>query len=150
VVVVDDFAGTGKTLSEGLKAFRRQIDPDVWKKYQMDRRLAAYVMFAFPEAIRRARQACPDVEVIAANLLGDDLRALDEEAELFSGDAERRFATEVLTQIGRELLPGAPLGYGDMGALVVFHNAAPNNTLPIFWSNGTVNERPWKPLFPRA
>ena len=56
----------------------------------------------------------------------------------------------VIEQLGRELTPGAPLGHGNMGALVVFHNATPNNTLPIFWSGGTVGEKPWKPLFPRA
>lgn len=52
--------------------------------------------------------------------------------------------------IGRELYPGSPMGYGDIGALFAFHNAVPNNTLPIFWSNGRVGERAWKPLFPRA
>jgi len=36
-----------------------------------------------------------------------------------------------------------------MGLLVAFHNTYPNNTLPIFWSNGMVGERDWKPIFPR-
>jgi hypothetical protein len=55
-----------------------------------------------------------------------------------------------MIQIGRELTPQSPLGYGDQAGLVVFHNTVPNNTLPIFWSNGRVNELSWKPLFSRA
>lgn len=150
VIVVDDFSGTGKTMGDGLKALRKEVDPAIWKRYVNDGRVSSYIMFAFPEALQRIRRDCGGVETIAANTLGDDLRALDADSEIFSDDGERRFATEILTQIGRELIPQTPLGFGDMGALVVFHNAAPNNTLPIFWSNGRVNERAWKPLFPRA
>jgi hypothetical protein len=28
------------------------------------------------------------------------------------------------------------MGFGDIGGLVAFHNTVPNNTLPVFWSNG--------------
>jgi hypothetical protein len=150
VVVVDDFAGTGRTLAAGIAAFKAHIDKQVWQRYVKEGRIAAYIMFAFPDAIRHISASCPGIEAIGANLLADDVRALDPEAEIFADESERRFAEDVLTQIGRELTPQAPLGFGDLGALVVFHNAAPNNTLPIFWSNGKVNERPWKPLFPRA
>jgi hypothetical protein len=150
VIVVDDFAGTGRTLAGGLASFKAQIDKEVWQRYVAEGRIAAYIMFAFPDAIKRIGSSSPGVEAIGANVLGDDVRALDTEAAIFADESERRFAEDVLTQIGRELTPQAPLGFGDMGALVVFHNAAPNNTLPIFWSNGRVNERPWKPLFPRA
>ena len=89
------------------------------------------------------------MQIVAANILGDELRACAEEAMIFEGEAERRFARDVLVQLGRELYPDAPLGYGDLGALVAFHNTIPNNTLPIFWSNGRVRERQWVPIFPR-
>jgi hypothetical protein len=150
VIVADDFAGTGKTVSDGLKDFQKSVDPKVWSKYVSDGRIAVYVMFSFPDALKRISRTCAGIKALAANVLGDDLRALDQEAGIFESDAERRFAMDMLTQIGRELTPQAPLGFGDMGALVAFHNAAPNNTLPIFWSNGEVNEKSWRPLFPRA
>jgi hypothetical protein len=150
VIVVDDFSGTGKTMGDGLKELKKEIELEIWKRYVNEGRISSYIMFAFPEALQRIRRDCAGVEIIAATALGDDLRALDSNAEIFTDDGERKFATEILMQIGRELLPQTPLGYGDMGSLVVFHNAAPNNTLPIFWSNGRVSERPWKPLFPRA
>ena len=90
------------------------------------------------------------LDVMAANVLGEDVRALEREASIFADESEIVFAKDVLLQIGRELTPQNPLGFGDMAALVVFHNSVPNNTLPIFWSNGNVNDRPWHPLFARA
>ncbi|WP_127997657.1 ATP-binding protein [Piscinibacter defluvii] len=150
VVIADDFAGTGQTLVEGLMKFKARVADATWKRYVDERRLSVYVMFAFPEAMEAARAAFPGIEVVASTLLGDDLRACDEAAEIFAEDSERRFAKEILQQLGRDLTPRAPLGYGDMGALVVFHNTTPNNTLPIFWCSGVVGERPWRALFPRA
>lgn len=150
VVIADDFAGTGQTLVEGLKKFRAKVDSALWARFIEEKRLAVYVMFAFPEALEAASQEFPGLEVVAATVLGDELRACDEMAGIFANDDERRFAEQVLHQIGRELSPSAPLGHGGMGALVVFHNTTPNNTLPIFWCSGTVGERPWKALFQRA
>jgi len=63
---------------------------------------------------------------------------------------ELRFVRGILLALGRELTPQISLGFGDLAALVAFHNTVPNNTLPIFWSSGTVNGRPWRPLSPRA
>lgn len=150
VVIADDFAGTGQTLVEGLTKFKARVGEATWQRYVGERRISVYVMFAFPEAMEVARKAFPGIEVVAATLLGDDLRACDEAADIFSDDSERRFAKEIIQQLGRDLSPRAPLGHGDMGALVVFHNTTPNNTLPIFWCSGVVGERPWRALFPRA
>lgn len=150
VVIADDFAGTGQTLVEGMRKFRARIGEPLWQSYIKEHRISVYVMFAFPEALEAARKSFPGVEVVAATLLGDDLRACDEAAGIFADDSERRFAKEILQQLGRDLSPRAPLGHGDMGALVVFHNTTPNNTLPIFWCDGVVGERRWRALFPRA
>ncbi len=150
LVIADDFAGTGQTLVEGMAKFQAKIDPGIWNRFVDEKRIAVYVMFAFPEAIAKVRKAFPGIEVVAATVLGDELRACDEAAGIFADEAERRFAEQVLQQIGRELSPTAPMGHGGQGALVIFHNAAPNNSLPIFWCSGTVGERPWKALFQRA
>lgn len=150
IAVVDDFAGTGETLAKGLKRFKEQIDRATWNAYVDARRISIFVMFAFPEAIENVRQKFPELHVVAATTLGDELRAFSEESTIFDNEAELRFARDVLHQIGRELYPDAPLGFGNLGALFALHNTVPNNTLPIFWSNGRVGERAWNPLFPRA
>lgn len=149
IVVVDDFAGTGTTLANGLQRFREQLDAKMWRRYLDEGRISVFVMFAFPEAIENVRASCKGLNVVAATTLGDELRGLSEEAAIFENEGELKFARDVLLQIGRELYPSAPLGFGDLGSLVAFHNTIPNNTLPIFWSNGQVGERPWKPIFPR-
>jgi len=149
VVVVDDFAGSGETLAKGMESFRRQIDRKLWAKYSGEGRISVAVMFAFPEAIELVQARCPGVHVVAATILGEEVRALADEANIFESEEDHRFAKDVLLQIGRELYPSAPLGFGDLGALVAFHNTIPNNTLPIFWSNGRAGDREWRPIFPR-
>lgn len=150
VALVDDFAGTGQTLVGGLKKARTKVSAKLWERYVSEGRLCLFLMYAFPEAIEAVRAAVPGVPVLVAHVLGDELRACNDEAGIFETPSERAFAQDILQQIGRELSPSYPLGHGDMGALVVFYNTTPNNTLPIFWSGGTVQERPWKPLFPRS
>ncbi|MFB9268385.1 hypothetical protein ACFFWD_35605 [Bradyrhizobium erythrophlei] len=108
----------------------------VWCSFVQSGRISVFVMFAFPEALVKLREAFPELQAVAANVLGDELRSLAADASIFEDEASHRFARDMLLQIGRELYPDAPLGFGDMGALVAFHNAVPNNTLPIFWSNG--------------
>jgi hypothetical protein len=150
VVVVDDFAGTGQTLVKGLRRFRGQCDAKLWRDYFQSGRLSVFLMFAFPEALDLVRKEFQGIHMVTANICGDELRACVDESGIFDDANDLRFARDVLIQIGRELYPSAPLGRGDIGALVAFHNAVPNNTLPIFWSNGRVGQRDWKPIFPRA
>ena len=150
VVIADDFAGTGGTLVKGMKKFKAKVSEPIWQRFVEEGRILVYVMFSFPEALDAARKAFPGIEVVGATLLGGELRACDDSAEIFVEDDERRFAKEILQQLGRDLSPSAPLGHGDMGALVVFHNTTPNNTLPVFWCDGIVGERRWRALFPRA
>jgi len=150
IVVVDDFAGTGQTLANGLREFQSTAAQAVMSRYLGEGRLACYVMYAFAEAVDEIRAAAPGFEVVAANYFAEEVRAFEEDSGIFSEERDRRFARDVMMQIGRELAPQMPIGFGDLGALVLFHNTVPNNTLPVFWAAGRVSERPWVPLFPRA
>lgn len=149
VAIVDDFSGTGETMLKGLRKFKAAVGAEVWDRYVYEGRIGVFIMFAFPEALGVIRGEFPDIDIHSATMFGDELRACNDQASIFPTEDERVFAQDVVQQVGRELVPSAPLGYGSMGVLVVFHNTVPNNTLPIFWSGGSVQERPWKPLFPR-
>lgn len=120
------------------------------KAFVREGRVSCYCQFAFPEAIERLRKKFPGIEFFAAHVFGDEVRALDEQAGIFETEDERKYARDVLLQLGRELAPQTPLGWGDLAVLVAFHNTIPNNSLPIFWSHGRVSDAPWIPLFPRA
>lgn len=151
LLIVDDFAGTGNTLLKGLDAFSsHRSDEAVFRGFYDAGAIHLFLLFAFPDAVRAIQRRFPKIRTTAIRVFGEDVRGLDPEANIFSDADERKFAQDILLQIGRQLTPQTPLGYGDMAALVGFHNTIPNNSLPIFWSSGTVNERRWNPLFPRA
>jgi hypothetical protein len=151
LLFVDDFAASGDSLSRGLgnllanASLERELTG-----YMEAGRVLFYVMHSFPEAKERLCEEFPEVRWFWANCFGEEVRALDPHSAIFEDESEIDFARDMLLQLGRELVPQHPLGWNDMAGLVVFYNTIPNNTLPVFWSGGTVNERPWKPLFPRA
>jgi hypothetical protein len=150
VMIVDDFAGTGRTLELGLERLFGALPKPLIAEYVQDRRISCFCLFAFPEALDRLRAKFPGIEFLAAHVFGDEVRALESDSKLFESDDERVYARDILLQIGRELTAQMPLGWGDMAALVAFHNTIPNNSLPVFWCEGKVNDRSWFPLFPRA
>ena len=104
---------------------------------------------AFPDAIEKVGRDFHDVQVLPIAIFDDDVRAFSAETNIFENEDERLYAKNVMLQIGWQLAPQIPLGFGDMAGLVSFHNTIPNNTLPVFWSAGTVNSREWVPLLPR-
>ena len=142
MVIIVGHLRSGASLAKGISGFHKSVDLSGPPPFVASGRISVFVMFAFPEAIEQLRKSYPELHVVAANTLGDELRALASDASIFEDEADHRFARDMLLQIGRDLYPDAPLGFGDMGALVAFHNAVPNNTLPIFWSNGR-SDRPY-------
>ena len=149
LVVVDDFAGTGNTLTKGLKRLW-SLDQQLFSKLAEQGRVVCCLQTAFPEAIRRVTQQFPKVQVLTMTTFDNEVRAFDPDAGIFEDEGERAYAEEVMLQIGRQLEPQNPLGFGNIAALVSFHNTIPNNTLPVFWATGMVNGREWKPLLPRG
>ena len=149
LVVVDDFAGTGTTLAKGLEKLW-SMDQDLFSALAEQGRVVCCLQTAFPEAIRRLKRRYPKVQVLTMTTFDDNLKAFAPEAGIFEDDSERAYAQDVMLQIGRQLVPQNPLGFGNMAALVSFHNTIPNNTLPVFWATGKANGREWKPLLPRG
>lgn len=149
IVIADDFAGTGTTLTKGIGRLWKGREV-LMNRLAKEGRVICAVISAFPEAVEKIHAEYPSIDVLVIRPFGDEVRALDPEARIFADDGELKFAKDVVLQIGRQLTAQNPLGYGDMGALVAFHNGIPNNSLPIFWSSGTVNHRPWTPLLSRA
>ena len=87
-------------------------------------------LYTLGTAIDRIRDFEPRLQVFTSSAFGSEIKAFDVDAAIFNDFEEMEFAREVMLQIGRELAPQAPLGYGDRGLLVTFHNTVPNNTLP--------------------
>lgn len=151
VVLLDDFSATGSTICKGLARWKTDIkDRSIVERLLNERRIMLILLNALGSAMDSIREAEPRLQVMTCHVFGSEIQAFDGDSGIFQSSDETDFAREVMLQIGRELTPQAPLGYGDQGLLVCFHNTIPNNTLPVFWSNGRVNERLWKPLFSRV
>jgi hypothetical protein len=149
IVIVDDFSGTGNTIVKGLSKVWGN-ENKYFSKLASEGRVVLILQSALPTAVERIKHEYPDIKLRTIHVFDESVMAFKPPEGIFSDVAEFNFAKEVMTQIGRQLTSQAPLGYGDMAALICFHNTIPNNTLPIFWSNGKVNGKQWKPLFPRA
>ena len=149
LVIVDDFVGTGGTLAKGLDRLW-SLDADLFSELAEQGRVVCCLQTAFPEGIARVGRKFPHVQVLAMTTFDDDLKAFAPEAGIFEDDGDRTFAEDVMLQIGRQLVRQNPLGFGNMGALVSFHNTIPNNTLPVLWAAGRANGREWVPLLPRG
>lgn len=149
IVILDDLSSTGRTIRNGLQSWLRE-NQEVLAPFLKERRIMLGLLYATGSALDSIAEVDERISILPANMLGSDVFAFDPDAGIFQNAAELDFARDVMLQIGRELTPQNPLGFGDQGLLFAFHNTVPNNTLPVFWSNGRVNERPWKPLFSRA
>ncbi len=60
-----------------------------------------------------------------------------------------------LRELGSQVYPKHPFGYGNAGLLVAYHFQCPNNTLPLIWASDESGNNivdggayPWTPLFP--
>ena len=149
LLFTNDFCGTGETLAGNLhKFFESRENADIVSWFRQQRRIFCSINCAFKTAIQKLEREFPDVHFFAARMFGAEVQALDAGAEIFESAEELRFAKDMLLQLGRELFPQHPLGFNDSAALVCFHDGVPKNTLPIFWKEGVVNDRKWKPLFP--
>ena len=149
LAVVDDFAGTGNTLAKGLRKLW-SLDEELFSELGRDGRIVCCLQTAFPEAIGKVQSEFPEVTVLSMTTFDDKVRAFAPDAGIFEDDSERAFAEEVMVQIGQQLTPQQPLGFGNMAALVSFHNTIPNNSLPVFWASGKANGREWRPLLSRG
>ena len=95
--------------------------------------------------------------VAQANIL-DNLQKIEgvdldfRSCEILSDDKEKKERAKALcVNLGGRIYKQIPLGFGNLGLLVVFSTTVPNNSLPILHSFArTGSGQEWKPLFPRV
>ena len=116
LVIVDDFSGTGTTISKGISKWLEHLkDLKPLEKMLNEKRIMVAVLYAFGDAIDAIKLVEPRLQLFAANTFGVETKAFDEDSNLFDSKDELDFARDVMLQIGRELVPQMPLGYGDQG-----------------------------------
>lgn len=146
LVLIDDFAGSGRTLVNGLERHLHLLR----KANSAGIRIILICLVGFAEARARVvdfiEKSGLDAFVYFCDELGPEDRAFSEQSTIFNDPVERESAKQVAESKGVALEPRGPLGYANTQALLVFSQSCPNNSLPILWSrNGG-----WSPLFPRV
>jgi hypothetical protein len=152
-VFADDFVGSGRTLA-GLVSEKLGRLPRILEKYPAAE-ARILVVAAFENGIREARKALPKplahrVRIIAWKIYEDEDTCFHQRSKIL-GDTRLRenfqaFCWETAKKHFPGMRPRMRLGFRNTGAIIVFFNTVPNNTLPILWhTTGT-----WSPLFPAS
>ncbi len=150
VVIIDDIAATGKTLSKKVLEFF-----DKHRQFLADRSITGIVVVLLAtkdgeDEIRKALQRLDSDkwDLRVCELLDDRYYAFKEENRIWASDEEYQRAKALSRDLGAKIYKDAPLGYGNLGLLVVFPDNCPNNSLPILHGYGK-SQNGWRPLFPR-
>jgi hypothetical protein len=150
IVTVDDVVATGGTMSNNLDKFLKGGN-DIFAKLRVV--ILAVAVAATAEGEGRVRDLLHKYNSIKVDIRVCDpitrkIYAFDKDNGLWENEAELREARILCREIGNKVYHRAPLGYGDLGLLVVFPDSCPNNSLPILHA-GDVAGGVWTPLFPR-
>jgi hypothetical protein len=149
VVIIDDIAATGQSLSENVREFLKEA-----RKFLQDRSITLVILslLATQEADEKIRELLKSISDTKVDFrTSEPLQkrhfAFNPENKIWKDQGESDRAKALVRRIGASIYKDAPLGFGDMGLLVTFYDTCPNNSLPLLHSHGVHG---WEPLFPRA
>lgn len=150
VIVVDDIAGTGRTIDESLSGLIAEIGAPL-ASHRIP--LFLIVLFATEEAertIQAALERFPDVpaQLHICEILTDDSRAFHTSGPGFWKDQQAHDRAKALCVRLAAGLYKEALGVGSQSLLIAFPETCPNNNLPIIFASRS-GEKSWKALLPR-
>lgn len=150
LVIVDDFAGTGRTIADGLESFLEPISAQL-KITGIP--VVVVLLFATTEAQERiaklaSRFSSLRIEVYLGVELGPEARAFrNDHPGIWKDEDERDRAKALCVRLGTGLYKDA-LGFGSQSLLIAFPEGCPNNCLPILFAS-RAGMQPWHALLPR-
>lgn len=150
IVVVDDLAGTGRSVAEAMVPFMVELGPVMANK---NIPLIVILLYATEEAnvrIETAARAIPGLraQIHVSYLLTEADRAFPAEGIGFWTDEQTRDRAKALCiRLGTGLYKDA-LGFGSQSLLIAFPDTCPNNNLPVIFASRT-GASSWNALLPR-
>ncbi|MHA6691641.1 phosphoribosyltransferase-like protein [Devosia sp. A449] len=150
VVIIDDLAATGESLSENVLQF---IENNREVLTETKVRVVALASTAEGQKLilgKFSRVSDIDLDFFTCQILGPESFALPPDKSGFRTEDEWERAKSLCIDLGGKIDKRRPLGFGNLGLLVVFPTNTPNNTLPIIRSHSKSSSgKAWRPLFER-
>jgi hypothetical protein len=152
LVLVDDFVGSGRTISKLFvgeaapvpRLLRQLPNARMWIGI-----IAGYEN-AFSEAISNFGEYASRIRITPYKLLTEQDKCFSDTSRILQNPNIRAQVKAFCLQTAEKHYPKLPqgmrLGFNESGALIVFYDTVPNNSLPIIWHN----EGSWYPLFPAS
>ena len=135
---IDDFIGSGNRVQKYLEDFYDHPTIRSWHSYGLfEARVLVYS--GSSPGIKRVRKAKmrPSVDIV---------RTCPTLTTLLCEHEERAELTDLCSRYAKKYKLSSPLGYEQVGALLVFEHSCPNNCPQIFWG-GSIGGK-WEPMFP--
>lgn len=149
IVIIDDIAATGGSLEGNVKRFIEDhsgLLPDVILRVIS----LVSTRVAYDRLTEAFQKLDVDTDFRSCEVIGDELCAFPESKAGWGSEDDWYRAKALCEQLGTYIYPKNPLGYGDLGLLVVFPTTVPNNSLPILHSSSKArSDKKWVPLFLR-
>ena len=146
IVFLDDFCGSGIQACQYSSQLLRRL-----RRLNSSIRLSYFPLFATTAGLEVVRANTYFTGVEAVCELDASFKALDPASRYFREPypgVTREFASEMCRRYGSAIEPQSPVGFGGCQLLVGFSHNIPDNTLPVFWSEGNSSTR-WTPIFRR-
>ena len=151
VIIIDDIAATGRTLAGNIGKF---VDANIEIFRQVKVRVVSLVSTVeAQEIVLNKMQTIGDVDIDfrSCEILDASAYAFSSEGQYWRSEDEQQRARALCIDLGSRIYRQNPLGYGNLGLLVVFPTTVPNNTLPILHSYARAGStQSWRPLFLRV
>ncbi len=150
VVIVDDLAGTGRTVADGIDGLLTDLGPTMAAR---NIPLVVILMYSTEEAQSKVQARIDAHPVVKANLyvcnlISDANRAFPVNGTGFWPDEQTRDRAKALCiRLGSGLYKD-PLGFGSQSLLAAFPDTCPNNNLPIIFASRS-GQKNWRALIER-
>lgn len=149
VMLLDDFSGSGTHLRSVLHHFMELLEQERQDWQELVEIVVGAAVVAKGVGVPSLSADQNSVHYVAGMVLSDRFKPFNPAAGLFANGGDRAAAEDLMTAIGRSLLPSNPLGYGGEAVLALLEFNCPNTAAPIFWKDGVYGGNPWHALFPR-
>ncbi len=150
ILIVDDFIGSGNSLSGNINKFYEKNGNVL---IESKTNILLGVLCATSEGEDKVRKTLTELDknadLIVAESISKKHFAFDEHSNIWKNIEEKRAAKDLCLRLGVKIDKQRPLGYADQGLLMVFPRNCPNNSLPILHSSSR-GENKWNPLFERV